>query len=90
MAGIARVITRDLSLKARNAARGGRVALCQLDGGRWITLEGLSRVATDATSVAEGEARYAERYRTPRPNPQRVVIEIAVDRVLGSAKVLEQ
>jgi F420H(2)-dependent biliverdin reductase len=29
-------------------------------------------------------AAYAVRYRQPRPNPQRVVLEISVDRVLGS------
>ncbi|MGZ4558100.1 MAG: PPOX class F420-dependent oxidoreductase [Mycobacteriaceae bacterium] len=87
--GIARVITRDLSHKARNAARGGRAAVCQFDRGRWITLEGTTRVATDAAAVADGEARYAERYQTPRPNPQRVVIEITVDKVLGSAGVLD-
>ena len=34
--------------------------------------------------VAEAERRYAERYRTPRPNPERVVIEITVNRLLGS------
>jgi PPOX class probable F420-dependent enzyme len=85
--GIARVITRDLSLKARNAARGGRVSLCQVDHARWLTVEGVARVATDARAVAEGEARYTVRYRPPRPNPQRVVIEIAVDRVLSSASL---
>lgn len=86
--GIARIITRDRSLKARNAARGGRVAVCQTDRARWLTLEGVARVAADATSVADGEACYTVRYRPPRPNPQRVVIEIAVDRVLGSAALL--
>jgi hypothetical protein len=41
-------------------------------------------VREDPASVADAEARYAARYRTPRPNPERVVIEIAVTRVLGS------
>ena len=35
-------------------------------------------------SVADAEARYARRYRQPRENPARVVIEISVDRVLGN------
>ena len=87
---IARVITRDHSVKARNAARGGRAALCQLDRGRWLTLEGVARVATDAAAVADGEARYTTRYKPPRPNPHRVVIEIVVDRVLGSAALLKE
>lgn len=82
--GIARVITRDLSRKARNAARGGRAVLCQVDRARWLSLEGTARVASDAAAVAEGEARYTVRYRPPRPNPQRVVIEISIERVLGS------
>ena len=38
------------------------------------------------TRIAEAERRYAQRYRQPRENPERVVIEIAVDRLLGSVK----
>jgi hypothetical protein len=34
--------------------------------------------------VADAVRRYGERYRQPSTNPQRVVLEIAVDRVLGS------
>jgi len=33
--------------------------------------------------VADAERRYAERYRTPRENRARVVLEIAVERALG-------
>ena len=39
----------------------------------------------DAASVADAVERYAQRYRQPRVNPARVVIEISVDRVLGNA-----
>lgn len=85
---VARVITHGDSVKARNASRGGRAALCQLDRARWLSLEGPVRVATATDAVAEAEARYTARYRPPRPNPQRVVIEIAIDRVLGSAGLL--
>jgi F420H(2)-dependent biliverdin reductase len=42
-------------------------------------------VRDDPASVAEAERRYALRYRQPRPNPERVVIEIAVRRALGQA-----
>jgi hypothetical protein len=38
--------------------------------------------------VAEAVARYAERYRTPRENPHRVVIEITVRSVLASSGLL--
>ncbi|MDP0397350.1 pyridoxamine 5'-phosphate oxidase family protein [Tsukamurella strandjordii] len=83
-AGIVRVITSGGSQKARNAERGGYAAVTQVDGGRWITLEGPARVFTDREHVGEAERRYALRYRVPRENPARVVIEIDVTRVLGS------
>ncbi|GAB2699290.1 pyridoxamine 5'-phosphate oxidase family protein [Thalassiella azotivora] len=81
---LARVITSGTSVKARNAARGGRAALCQVDGRRWLTLEGTTRVLTDAQDVRDAEDRYARRYRTPRPNPRRVVLALTVDRVTGT------
>jgi F420H(2)-dependent biliverdin reductase len=84
--GIARVITSGASAKARHVREGrSRVAVCQVDGRRWLTLEGTAAVRDDAESVAEAVARYARRYRQPRENPARVVIEISVDRVLGNA-----
>ncbi|GAA3222969.1 TIGR03618 family F420-dependent PPOX class oxidoreductase [Pseudonocardia petroleophila] len=82
-AGIARVICRGGSTKARNAAERGTAVVSQVDGGRWSTLEGTAVVRTDRESVGEAERRYAERYRVPRENPERVVIEIAVRRVMG-------
>jgi PPOX class probable F420-dependent enzyme len=82
---LVRVITSRSSVKARNAARGGRAAVCQVDGRRWLTLEGTARLLESADDVREGEERYALRYRQPRVNPERVVVAIAVDRVLGSA-----
>ena len=82
---IARVITSGASAKARHAAASGRVALCQVEGRRWLTLEGTAVVRDDAPAVADAEQRYARRYRQPRPNPARVVLEISVDRVLGNA-----
>ena len=84
-AAVARVITFAPSQKARNAARGGRAAVCQVDGGRWITLEGAVRLAADPDAVAEGVRRYTTRYREPGEREDRVVVEIAVDRVLGRA-----
>jgi F420H(2)-dependent biliverdin reductase len=82
--GIARVITSGTSQKARNAGRQGRAVVCQVEGRYWLSLEGPSRVLTDADAVADAVERYAVRYRQPRVNPARVVIEIAVDRVLGN------
>jgi PPOX class probable F420-dependent enzyme len=81
----ARVITSGTSAKARHV-RGGsaRVAVCQVDGRRWTTLEGTAVVRDDAAAVRDAEGRYAQRYRQPRENPTRVVLEISVDRILGN------
>ena len=38
----------------------------------------------DPGSVAEAVARYAERYRQPRENPDRVAVRIEVTRVIGN------
>ncbi|MGY1731841.1 pyridoxamine 5'-phosphate oxidase family protein [Geodermatophilus sp. SYSU D01045] len=82
----ARVITSGGSAKARHVRAGqDRVAVCQVDGRRWLTLEGTAVVRDDPAAVADAEARYARRYRQPRENPARVVVEISVDRVLGNA-----
>jgi PPOX class probable F420-dependent enzyme len=88
-AGVARVITSDGSVKVRNAERPGpdgqpgRAAVCQIDGRRWLTLEGVAAVSRVPAEVADAERRYAVRYRTPRVNPRRVVLTITVDRLLG-------
>ncbi|MDX3536118.1 pyridoxamine 5'-phosphate oxidase family protein [Streptomyces sp. MB09-01] len=67
-------------------AGGARVAVCQMEGRRWATLEGRAVIRTDEASVADAVARYAQRYgRTPSPNPDRVVIEITLDRAMGRA-----
>jgi len=82
--GIARVITSGGTQKTVNVGRDGRVALSQVDGRRWLTLRGTAVVATDAESVRTGVELYAARYRQPQENPRRVVIEVAVESVLGS------
>ena len=88
-AGVARIITSDGSVKVRNAERlgpdglPGRAAVCQIDGRRWLTLEGIAGVSRVPADVADAERRYSGRYRTPRVNPQRVVLTITVDRLLG-------
>jgi PPOX class probable F420-dependent enzyme len=83
-AGLARVITSRTSRKARNADAGCRAVLCQVDGRHWLSLEGTARLLTTPVEVREAEQRYAVRYRTPRVNPERVVIAVTVDRVLGN------
>ena len=84
--GLARVISSGGSAKVRHIRKGQQqVAICQVEGRRWSTLEGLAVIRDDPESVAEAEKRYAQRYRIPRPNPARVVIEVSITRVLGSA-----
>jgi PPOX class probable F420-dependent enzyme len=82
-AGVARVICSAGTQKARNAAERGIAAVSQIDGRRWSTLEGRAVVRAEPAAVADAEARYAARYRPPRVNPRRVVVEITVHRVLG-------
>lgn len=84
-ARLVRIITPAGSQKAVNASHGGRAAVSQVDGGRWLTLEGEVRLVTDADGVARAVAAYTDRYQDPRPRDDRVAIEIDVDRVLGRA-----
>ena len=83
----ARVITWAASKKARNvaAAPGGRAVVCQVDGGRWLSLEGTATVTDDPARVARAVEGYAGRYRQPGEREDRVAIEIHVDRILGRA-----
>ena len=82
---LVRIITFAGSQKAVNAERGSRAAVSQVDGGRWLTLEGESRLVADADGVAAAVAAYAARYQAPSERDDRVAIEIRVDRMLGRA-----
>jgi hypothetical protein len=55
----------------------------QVDGARWLTLEGDVDLITDDDGIARAVAAYAERYQAPRQRDDRVAIEIAVDRMMG-------
>jgi F420H(2)-dependent biliverdin reductase len=88
-AGVARVTTKPTTQKAANArAREDgaprRAVLCQVDGRRWLTLEGAVEVDGDPAEVAEALRRYEQRYRPPNPAVERVVLRIAVDRAMSS------
>ncbi|WP_326660343.1 pyridoxamine 5'-phosphate oxidase family protein [Streptomyces sp. NBC_00385] len=87
-AGLARIITNKNSRKVANILAAGpdgaRVAACQVHRARWATLEGVARVRTEQDRVETAVRRHMERYaRTPSPNPDRVAIEISLDRALG-------
>jgi len=83
-AGLAWGITSGGSQKAQNVRRTSLVAVCQVDGRWWSTLEGRGEVLEDEDSVAEAVRRYAGRYRQPRENPARVALRIQLTRLLGN------
>jgi PPOX class probable F420-dependent enzyme len=83
--GLVRIICSGDSQKAVNSSRNGRGVVCLVDGARWLALEGSSVVSDEPHRVAEAERLHTLRYRPPPVNPKRVVIELTVDRVLGSA-----
>jgi len=87
--GLARVISFAGARKVRNVLAsgpgGGLAVLSQVDGGRWLSLEGRATVTDDPDRVAAAVEGYARRYRQPGERDDRVAIEIAVTRVLGRA-----
>ena len=84
---LVRVITWAGSMKSKILAQTGpsQAVVCQIDGGRWLSLEGTAVVTDDAIRCLEGTDRYAQRYRVPQERPDRTVIEIAVEQILGYA-----
>lgn len=86
--GLARVITSGTSQKVLNLRRDPRASIGQFDGPRWISFAGRARILEDAASVDLAVSLYSERYRQPQPNPLRVVIEIEIDKVMGSSGVV--
>jgi len=86
----ARVITWADSVKVRRLEMAGEpvpATLCQLDGGRWLTLEGNASVTADPQLCADAVARYTERYQPPRRDrgADRRTIEMQVTRIIGRA-----
>jgi len=91
--GSAWMTSDDGSVKVRNTeaaatastAGGARGAICQVDGGRWLTLEGVLTVSRELDDVTEAEQRYGRRYGgTLDPDPRRVALRLTADRVLGA------
>ena len=84
---LVRVITWAGSMKSKILAQNGssQAVVCQIDGGRWLSLEGTAVVTNDPERCREGTERYAQRYRVPKERSDRTVIEIKVDQILGQA-----
>lgn len=85
--GLVRIITDGGSQKVLNVRRNGYAAVCQVEGARWITLEGPATIVETAPEIRDAEERFTVRYRLPRINPNRVVLQIEVARVLSSASL---
>ncbi|MER5567227.1 TIGR03618 family F420-dependent PPOX class oxidoreductase [Streptomyces goshikiensis] len=91
-AGVARVITRKSSVKIANILAalpgGARVAISQVAGPRWLTIEGVAEVRTAGDEISNAVDRYADRYgRRPAPDPERVLVEITPVRAMGMLEV---
>ena len=83
-ARVAWAITSRSSQKVANLRRRPSIAVCQVDGRRWSTLEGEAEVLGDTDAVGEAVRRYAERYRQPKENPDRVAIRVRLGSVIGN------
>lgn len=83
--GVVRIITSDRTQKVRNVESNGMAVVCQVDGRRWLSMEGRARVRREPEVVDDAVSAFEARYRPARENPHRVAIEIVVDRVLGGA-----
>lgn len=81
--GAVSIISSDQTQKVVNVEERRRAVVCQVDGRRWLALEGDATVVRDAEGVAQGERLFERRYRPVRENPTRVVIRFEVDRILG-------
>ena len=79
----ARVITSGSSQKARNIGDRGPAVLAQVDGGRWLSLEGEARVSREPDAVERAVEAYASRYGQPGESATRVAIEVSVTRMMG-------
>lgn len=83
--GVVRIISSDGTRKVQNIETNGVAAVCQVDGARWLTMEGKARVVRDPERVRTAVEAFESRYRPARENPERVAIEIRVGRILGRA-----
>lgn len=85
--GVVRILSSRGSQKVRNITTSAGtpwISVCQVDGRRWCTLNGVGHILSDREAVAEAEQRHATRFRAPRPNPERVVLWITIDSVIGT------
>jgi PPOX class probable F420-dependent enzyme len=83
--GLIRIISSDRTQKVHNIDSNGVAVVCQVDGARWLTMEGTAQVVRDPDRVRRAVEAFEARYRSARENPDRVAIEIRIGRILGRA-----
>ncbi|WP_246119646.1 pyridoxamine 5'-phosphate oxidase family protein [Aeromicrobium flavum] len=88
--GLVRITTMDGSQKVRNVERDPRATVAQVAGPQWLSIAGTARILRDRDSITLAENLYAQRYRQPRENPQRVVIEITPEKVMCSPSLRDE
>lgn len=72
------------SVKVRNIRAGSRAVFSQVEGSRWLSLEGPARIVEDPAGIAEAHRRYRVRYPGHgSPDPDRVGIAVDVQRLIG-------
>ncbi len=83
---VVKIITWSGSLKTRLLEKESLVgSVAQVDGGRWVTFEGLCSVSADPDVCEDAVARYAKRYSPPKDRgADRRVIVMNVSKVLAS------
>jgi len=81
-----KIITWSGSLKTRLLEKGNLVgSVAQVDGGRWVTFEGVCSVRSDSDVCEDAVDRYAKRYSPPKDRgADRRVITMAVSQILAS------
>lgn len=83
--GVVRMISSEGTQKVVNVLRTGRAVVCQVDGSRWLALEGHAVIVREQNRIERAVAAFEARYRPVRENPSRVAIELVVERILGRA-----
>ena len=80
------IITWSGSLKTRLLEKENLVgSVAQVDGGRWVTFEGVCSVSSNPDGCEDAIARYAKRYSPPKDRgADRRVIVMTVSQVLAS------
>ena len=84
---VVKIITWSGSLKTRLLEKGNLVgSIAQVDGGRWVTFEGICSSTGDSEICSDAVELYSLRYSQPKDRgDERRTITMTVNRILSSA-----